>query len=76
MTNELTAGNGKPPEPRPIITQVIEFVDGSRIRVIVEAWTGDDDAWIANAVAADSVFADYRSRKAPNTIRRQDADLA
>jgi hypothetical protein len=44
MTNELTAGNGKPPEPRPIITQVIEFVDGSRIRVIVEAWTGDDDA--------------------------------
>jgi hypothetical protein len=31
---------------------------------------------VANAVAADSVFADYRSRKAPNTIRRQDADLA
>jgi integrase len=31
---------------------------------------------VANAVAADSVFADYRARKAPNTIRRQDADLA
>ena len=31
------SGNGKPPEPTPIINQVIEFKDGSRIKVIVEA---------------------------------------
>lgn len=30
----------------------------------------------ANRAAASAVFADYRSRKAENTIRRQDADLA
>ena len=30
----------------------------------------------ANKHAARAVFADYRSRKAANTIRRQDADLA
>ena len=30
----------------------------------------------ANAAAAAAAFADYRSRKAPNTVRRQDAALA
>jgi integrase len=30
----------------------------------------------ANRAAASGVFADYRSRKAVNTLRRQDADLA
>jgi len=30
----------------------------------------------ANQAAARSAFADYRSRKAPNTVRRQDAALA
>jgi integrase len=30
----------------------------------------------ANKAAARMVFIDYRTRKAPNTIRRQDADLA
>ena len=36
------SGNGKPPEPTPIINQVIEFKDGSRIRVIVEALINPD----------------------------------
>ena len=31
---------------------------------------------IADKAAARHKLADYRSRKAPNTIRRQDADLA
>ncbi|MBZ0302016.1 MAG: site-specific integrase [Anaerolineae bacterium] len=31
---------------------------------------------VANAVAANHTFADYRDRKADNTLRRQDADLA
>jgi len=31
---------------------------------------------IANGVAAAHAFADYRARKAANTLRRQDADLA
>ena len=31
---------------------------------------------IANQVAAKSAFSDYRTRKAANTIKRQDADLA
>jgi hypothetical protein len=35
-----SSGNGKPPEPTTIINQVIEFADGSRIRVIVEALKG------------------------------------
>ena len=30
----------------------------------------------ANQAAQGAVFADYRSRKAPNTLRRQDNDLA
>jgi integrase len=30
----------------------------------------------ANQVASDQVFMDYRSRKAPNTLRRHDNDLA
>ena len=34
--------NGKPPEPYPIIDQVIQFKDGSRIRVIVEALINPD----------------------------------
>jgi integrase len=31
---------------------------------------------VANGIAARSVFADYQSRKAANTLRRQSADLA
>lgn len=31
---------------------------------------------IANGIAADNAFTDYRERKAANTIRRQNADLA
>lgn len=31
---------------------------------------------VANQAAARATFTDYRTRKAPNTIRRQDADLA
>lgn len=31
---------------------------------------------LANQIAGAGVFTDYRSRKAPNTIRRQDNDLA
>jgi integrase len=31
---------------------------------------------IANGVAAKSIFVDYRDRKAPNTVKRQDGDLS
>ena len=31
---------------------------------------------VANGFAARAAFSDYRARKADNTLRRQDADLA
>ena len=44
------SGNGKPPGPTPIINQVLQFKDGSRIKVIVEAlvnpaWDQATDAY-------------------------------
>jgi integrase len=47
-------------------------MDGVKIYKIPGALSGQ----AANGIAAEHVFSDYRSRKAKNTLRRQDADLA
>lgn len=48
------------------ITQDTELVPSHLVRI----------GQAANQVAAQHTFVDYRSRKAPNTLRRQDAGLA